>query len=117
MRVTLVLHAMKHGAKAVDVEVSPQSASDAVEILRWFVEQQLAVLAPYRKGKGSSEKTRLVELLAEAGGVMTVRDLERRHRITKGMLDRLLELFPESFELVIVKRKGPGQPSKVVRLV
>ena len=117
MRVTLVLHAMKHGAKAVDVEVSPQSASDAVEILRWFVEQQLAVLAPYRKGKGSSEKTRLVEILTKADGKMTVRDLERRHRITKGMLDRLLELFPESFELVIVKRKGPGQPSKVVRLV
>ena len=113
-RVSLVLHAMEHGAKAAELSISINTAESAVALVRWFAAETLAMLAEVRTAKREARDTRLFEVLAKAGGSETVRNL----RDSRGFQEEEIEEIAErtgKIEIVEIS-KETGRPSTVVRL-
>jgi len=52
-RITLILHAAKHRANAGTQEIQEETARAAVEIAKWFANEQVIILNSYRGAAGA----------------------------------------------------------------
>jgi hypothetical protein len=93
-RIALILHAAKHGAKAGE-EIQEDTVRSAVEIMRWFANEQLAILNAYRD---QSRRNLLKEIWifaqTHAQG-FTLRELARAKftgdtQMAKSILDQMM---------------------------
>jgi hypothetical protein len=81
-RLSGVLHAVLHGAAAVDHPLHPDTATQAIRIVEWFIGEQLEILAKGRRQAAEKVETEVLELLEtnrERRGIdfVTGRDLLR----------------------------------------
>lgn len=113
-RLALVLHAAKYGQEAGNLTLEETTARNAVEIVRWFTEEQLCVLAPERSNRHQTRLVKLVGILSTHGGERTMRDLEKSNGFPKPDVQALAEAFPNRIE--IETRSTGGRPSVVVKL-
>lgn len=114
-RLSLVLHAAEHGSRAGIRAIDGDTARRAVEIVRWFSEEQLAILAPERSNRHRNRFLRLHSILCDHQGERSVRDLAKSHGFTKDETQALAREFPKRIEIV-TKKPDSGRPSEVVRL-
>ena len=114
-RLALVLHVTKYGGAAGRGPIDEQTAKEAVEIMQWFIVQQLAILDAYRPRRSNVRLERLLAILREAGGSKTMGQLKDSNGFEEVELRNLANQFPT--QLGIDKLQQPGRPSYVVRLV
>lgn len=102
-KIALVLHAAKHGCKAHQVELNATTAENAVEVMRWFSDRQLEILASGRRGKMKKRLDALNAVLAEARGEIAFGKLSHSHGFEDAEIRQLHSMFPSAF--TIEKRK------------
>lgn len=115
-RLALVLHAAKHGREASKHDLEGDTARDAVRIVSWFAEEQLAILAPERSNRHRSRVIRLLSILGDHQGERTLRDLSKSHGFSKEEVQALAREFPHRLEVSLKKREEGGRPSEVAKL-
>lgn len=115
-RLALVLHAAKHGRNAGSYDLEADTARRAVEIVKWFNLEQLAILAPERSNRNRKRLLRLVSILSDHQGQRTLRDLTKSHGFTKEEIQKLAEQYPAQFKVDKIKPDHGGRPSEVARL-
>lgn len=92
--------------------VSGQTARDAVELAKWFAEQQLGILAAGRTRKQEERVERLSDLLRRYDGQRTVSQLKRRHGFEEAEVRAIVAEFPSAFEIFDATPPGAAAPSK-----
>ena len=76
-RITLILHAVKHGSEAGTQEIQEDTAKAGVAIAKWFASEQLAILNSYRD-QHQVEQLKNIWLFAETHPQgFTARELAR----------------------------------------
>ena len=114
-RIGLCLHAGLHGKASPNSPLAEEVAICACELANWFVEQQLAILAKSRSDKRRTRVNRLLTLLSEQRGEISLRDLKNSNGFEIDEVRRIVEAFPA--QLTVERRGGKGRPSEVVVLV
>jgi hypothetical protein len=115
-RLAINLHAAKYGSEASEHPLEGTTVRDAIEIAKWFEQQQLCLLARGRREKINQQLAELREHLARRDGTATLRQLKRagwsqhdiRHLVanSKGTLTLARNIRSE---------KG-GRPSEIISL-
>jgi hypothetical protein len=98
--------------------VDTLTAADAeagIAIVHWATGQLLRLLEDGRHKRAQERVERLCELLAEAGGQKTLRDLANSNGFTPAEVRTLAAKFPA--RLLIEKRPTAGRPTEIVTLV
>ena len=115
-RLALVLHTVEHGAKAIEHLLSQETANKAVELMRWFIDQQLELLRELRKSKGRplARDSKLLDIVRDAGGEKSIRDLTKDNGFDKKEVLGIIAKHPE--EISFETRQTGGRPSDVVVL-
>jgi hypothetical protein len=113
-RLSVTLHALKHGRNACRECLTTETATDALALVAWFIQNQESALADARHDKTKS----LVEnieaaakefgTLTERGRVVTIRNLKRRS-ISDETAKTLAQAHPEKY--AIEKHQTTGRPS------
>lgn len=96
------------------LDIKPRTARHAVEIIQWFSEEQLVILAPERSNRHTSRLRKLQAILTDHGGQRTIRDLEKNHGFPREEVESLCETFPTRIEIEKIPTKG--RPSEVLRI-
>lgn len=105
-RLALCLHCAAHGPEAEGNPLAPETAANAVEILRWFSQSQTDFLSVSRTEKAKLRLDRLVEILRTSGGSQTLRILRRSNGYEEADVRSLAERFPHQVEIRSVKTGG-----------
>ena len=113
-RVALVLHAAEHGRETGRHDLTADTARRAVEIVKWFCQEQLKILAPMRSERNRGRLTRLLSILADHHGKRTLRDLANSHGFRKAEVCNLVQQFPAQIAIEKVQSEGGGRPSDVL---
>lgn len=114
-RLSLVLHAIKHGPEAANVPISEDTASRAIRIVKWYSNETADLLGDLRESRRRERIEKLRNHLEGAeGGFMTLRDLERRHRFEREEVEAIL---PQIGGRIETKTGGKGRPSTIAILV
>ncbi len=114
-RIALILHCARNPAEASSTPLEASTASNAVEIMGWFSDQQLEVLQEGRREKLRGRLSSLLAVLRDENGEITMRDLSRSHGFKKEEVEHLYSFFPH--QIIIKKHKGKtGRPSVKVFL-
>ncbi len=112
-RLSLVLHCAKYGTKAHVEKLEISTARDSIEIVRWFIEKQLEILAAGRYEKARSKVSAVLAVLADVGGEISLRDFRRSHSVDEEEIKQLQAKFPKDFKIV-ERKAATGRPSVVV---
>ena len=115
-RLALVLHAATHGPNAPKIALEADTARRAVEVVRWFTKEQLAILAPERSNRHRNRFLRLHAVLSDHQGERTLRNLENSNGFPKEEVQALAKEYPHRIEIETKKPEGGGRPSEVVKL-
>lgn len=105
-RLALVLHSARHGARAHSEPLDLVTASDAIELQRWFADRQLEMLHRGRRENRKKDLLALLAVLAEAKGKITFRELRRSHSLEDEKIRGLHSLFPHAFNIVRCETGG-----------
>lgn len=116
-KIALVLHAAEHGGQAHKHLLSEATARSAIEIVKWFVHQQLTILGGSGKIRSVRLFDRLVALLEAApDGEMTVRDLKNSHGFDEDGIAELLKMHGQHIKKAKLQNPKGGRPSSVISL-
>lgn len=113
-RLALILHSARHGNQAHSRPLEPDTARNAIDILRWFAARQLEMLHSGRREKRKKDLLALLAVLAEANGKITFRELRRSHSLEDKKIRDIHSFFPNAFN--IVRCETGGRPSLAVTL-
>lgn len=103
-------------ARGLDVDTLTAADAEAgIAIVRWATGQLLRLLEAGRRERAQERVERLCELLAEAGGQKTLRDLANSNGFVTAEVRALAEKFPA--RLLIEKRPTAGRPTETATLV
>lgn len=117
-RLSVVLHAGKHGDAAHLHQLTEHTAREAIELAKWFSVQQLAILQGGRETRKRERLDRLVSLLNDSPAkTLTVRDLDNRHNFAFAELADLAANNPHRIKVEKLPQDGAGRPSRIVRLL
>jgi len=98
-------------------QLSEETASNAVSMMRWFSEQQLRVLAVGRSARSTKRLERLKEVLSsKPGHQANLSELSRHHGIESDEVVWAAEKFPHVIVIEKLASKGSGRPPVVARL-
>lgn len=112
-RVGLVVAVASRGPN-VDT-LTAADAEAGIAIVRWATGQPLRLLETGRRERAQERVERLCQLLAEAGGQKTLRELANSNGFTAAEVRFLAARFPA--RLLIEKRSTAGRPTEVATLV
>jgi hypothetical protein len=116
-RLSVVLQAAKFGADAWRQQLSEETASNAVSLMRWFSEQQLRILAVGRSARSTKRLERLKEVLSsKLGHQANLSELSRHHGIESDEVVWAAEKFPHVIVIEKMPSNGSGRPPVVARL-
>jgi Protein of unknown function (DUF3987) len=76
-RLAINVHAAKYGSEACEHQLEEDTVCDAIEIAKWFEQEQLRLLARGRQEHLEQELTGLREYLERQHGTATLRQLKR----------------------------------------
>jgi hypothetical protein len=106
----------QYGKAAHHHVLSPQTMADAITIHRWFVGEQLRLLANARRAAFQEFANKLATFLGEVYPDGTsLRRLHMYHNRRPEEVKQLARKFPHMFELFKGKESGPGRPSPCIR--
>ena len=115
-RLSVTLHALKHGRAACQEQLTEETATDALALVAWFIQNQEAALADASHDK----KLSLIENIEEAakecgtltkrGRAVTIRILKRRS-VTEEAARALAEAQPKKYAIEKHQTNGTGRPS------
>lgn len=115
-RLALVLHALKEGSNAHTRELDATTANNAIEISRWFSDQQLEVVSTRRREAHTKRLLAILAILANGMNKnMKFRELRREHRFEENEIRKLCDLWPDKLEIVKL-RNGNQNPSYAVKM-
>jgi hypothetical protein len=77
-RISVVLHAGLHGARAHNHSLSQETARSAVAIASWFADQQLHILGSSRNKATSDKRAKVIALAIATPGGITARHVQRK---------------------------------------
>lgn len=115
-RLSVVLHALKHGSRACHKQLEAATAKDALAFVEWFVGNQEAAIANARLDQSQSLIERIAEAMhlhgqdTEQGRAVSLRTLKRTYSITRAELEQLAVAEPESYKQGELRPKT-GRPS------
>jgi hypothetical protein len=86
-RVALTFHAALHGPEAHKHPLHLETAQSAITIVRWFIDQQLAILAPGRSPAAPKLEDLVLELMEsnrrrKAQNTITAREVQQAHIVS-----------------------------------
>lgn len=115
-RLSVILHALKHGRDACRERLTADTAADALALVAWFIQNQENALTDARHDKTKS----LIENIEEAakergtltntGRAVTIRNL-RRCGISDEAAKTLAQDHPEKYAIEKTQPNGGGRPS------
>ncbi len=110
-RIALVLHALRHGAKAHERPLTQATARNAVLIARWFAAQQVEILGVHRisRHRARAEKLRKV-LLQHPWQTTTFGRLSKAHGFRENEVRTLCADFPNLVRVEPKPHDGKGGP-------
>ena len=115
-RITVCLHAGKHGNQAHEHPVNLETTRRGIALADWFAEEQLRILNACRMERKTARLKKLKELIIECyGGAATLRDLDKSNNFKQDEVRELASRFPDI--LVIEKRVTGGRPSEIVSII
>jgi hypothetical protein len=117
LRVAIVLHVGLHGVMAVTVPLNVETMAKAVEIIRWFADEQVRILSGARRAslQRKADDLRNLLLTRYPKGV-SLRDLDVRHNRKADPINRIVAEFPTIFCLEDHSPPGAGRPSIWLKL-
>ena len=89
-------------------------AERAIQIARWCVGQQLAILHSGRADRQLERLERLCRLIDKAGGAITLRDAAKSHSYPEGEIRTLCAAFPAVLVTEQRQHLHGGRPSEIV---
>lgn len=98
-RITVVLHAMVHGAAAGDHPVTLQTAEGAIEITRWFIDRHLAAANEMRRKEEEALRERVLDHLESCVEPQSLRSIYRKLRRPAGFVGDLVRRMVDDEEL------------------
>ena len=118
-RLALVHHLVRCASglnpPAKESEIDQESMEAGIALSRWFAEETRRVYSMLAEGEEDTERRRLVELIGNKGGSVSVRDWQRRRHLSSEQaelqLDELVEVGLGRWETVAAGPKG-GRMSK-----
>ncbi len=113
-RIALVLHGGELGGDAHREKLGKATAENAVRIVRWFIREQLAILAASRSDRFKVRLEKLLGILRDAGGSKTLGQLKDSNGFDADEVKSLAERFPH--QLLVEKLEQVGRPSFVARI-
>ncbi len=119
MKISVNLHSLSYGAKALDKVITSKFVSKAIELMQFYRDEQLSILQDSERRADEHLKTRLIDILSETvANSNTLRDLKRRNNISPQECERISSKFPDVF-CIETKQSGKkgGRPSKVIQLL
>jgi putative DNA primase/helicase len=124
-RIALALHAGLYGADAHHHELHAETAQKAIELARWFSEQQLGLLAKVRRAATQEREDEVLQLFdtvwkRRKQTTLTAREVQRDHIVpTATAAKLLLDRMEAAGTLTSEERVPPGggRPSKVYRCI
>ncbi len=96
--------------------ISADQARRACEIVRWAGYSYLSLLSTGRRERQQKQRDRLADILRDNGGIVTLRELERRNAITKSIIAGIIAAFPGDFIMERETTGKAGRPSEILRL-
>jgi hypothetical protein len=110
-KICMILHAMAYGEESHTKDVAIGTVRHGVNIMRWVRLQQEQLLGDAERSALSALKERVVSLVEDADGSITLRKLKNSHGITLQDCDLLVKKF-SCFKVTHPKsgKKG-GRPS------
>ena len=113
-RISVCLHAGKHGAGAGDKSLELDTAQEAIAIADWFAGQQLEILAENRDAVRRGKREHVLSLLVDKPAGITVREVQRAH-ITNDAEEarQLLAKMEAEGALRSEEKKTGGRPVRV----
>ena len=98
LRVAIVLHVGLHGVMAVTVPLNVETMAKAVEIIRWFADEQVRILSGARRAslQRKADDLRNLLLTRYPKGV-SLRDLDVHHNRKADLINRIVAEFPNTF--------------------
>jgi hypothetical protein len=117
-RIALVLHALRHGAKAHAHPMSQATARNAISIGTWFAGHQVEMLCGHRISRHRARADRLRRtLLQHPGHTASLGNLSKAHGFMENEVRALCADFPS---LIVIERKPSGnrggRPTDLVRV-
>jgi Protein of unknown function (DUF3987) len=118
LRVSMVLHALSKGKEAHLHKIDEDTAHDAVAIIGWFSEQELALLQPSREAQKEDRLNHLIRIIqSRYNGAATVRILGKNHGFDRKELVELARTFSSRIIIEFVAPATGGPTSEVVRVL
>lgn len=113
-RLALVLHAADQGTDAGNFTLTTTTAKNAIEIIRWFISEQVSFLGDQRRQRAKARLERLIELLRDADGGKSLRDLKKNNKFESSEVESLAKAFPAKVRIETIKTNG--RPSRMAIL-
>jgi hypothetical protein len=115
-RISAIWHAINEGDNAPAKQLSDKTAAAAIELVRWFAQEQLALLTGMRSRQRQVRIDKLSALLVSLpDGRSTLRVLRDSHGFNEAEVRVLAAEFTHRIEILELKPKT-GRPSEVVIL-
>jgi hypothetical protein len=119
-RLAVVLHAGFHGAEAHRHDLSAETAESAIQLARWFADEQLAILAKGRRAAAEKLEVQVLALLdttreRKGRDWITARDVQRAYIVPTAERAKTLLTEMEQNGLLIGTDTQPAGGGKVTR--
>jgi len=94
--------------------MSPAQAERAVSVVRWCGFNYLGLLQAGRRERQREELERVLELLREHKGAVSLGILARSHGIKRPQLESLIAAFPAHLAIHRIPQEGAGRPAEML---
>jgi hypothetical protein len=98
-RVTVVLHAMEHGAAAGESQVVLQTAQRAIAITQWFIDRHLSAVNEMRQKQEQALRELVLNYLVAYEKPQPLRDIYRKLRRPAPFVEELIQRMVDDNEL------------------
>ena len=119
LKIGICLHAAKHHEHAMVKDLDIETAHEAIELMKWFAEQQLGLLQESRDKQSEEKEIRVLQLIEDNGGQCTRVDVYRKRIASNaGSAEVLLTAMVEKGILIEEKQPPPlggGHPQTIYK--
>jgi hypothetical protein len=116
-RISLVLHIALYGAKAHTVQLSLKTAENAMELIKYYAEVQMNLLAP-SEDEHFDRARKLYQILIERyKGAETLRTLMQNHKYKEKELTDYAAKYKHMFKIEEIPTTARGTPKRMMSIV
>lgn len=117
-KIAIILHASEHLDDCFEYQVSEKTAQKAIDLMQWFIWEQLAFLGDARYQRNYARASKLKDwLLKKADHQATLGAVKKGIKYENEEVRKLAEEFPTFLEVSEVNHGAQGgRPSTIVRI-